>query len=420
MPLAYDIRPKTLNEYIGQEHIVGPNGAITKMLNAGRVTNIILYGPPGTGKTTLASIIANELNLPFYKVNASTAGIADLRDIIASTEKHNQTQAILFVDEVHLFKKNIQQFLLDYIEAGQIILIGSTAENPFFTIHKAILSRCNVFQLKELSHQNIVDGLNRAFDFLVQKYQDFAIQKDESIIEGIAELSNGDMRSALNKLELIFLSSVDTNSKTINFVVDNVSDDLKVRVLRYDRDGDDHYDTLSAFMKSLRGSDVNAAIHYLARLIKAEDLQGICRRLMCSASEDIGMANPQAVQIVNACVENALRLGLPEARLPLAHATVFLALSPKSNSVIDAIDNALHDLDHVDTGDIPKHLRDAHYSGAKTFGHGIQYKYPHDYPNDYVEQQYLPDSIKNKKYYQAKLNKTEQSYKDYWDKVKNK
>lgn len=418
MPLAYDIRPKTLTEYIGQEHIVGTNGAITKMLKSGKVTNIILYGPPGTGKTTLASIIANELNLPFYKVNASTAGIADLRDIIASTEKSNQAQAILFVDEVHLFKKNIQQFLLDYIEAGKIILIGSTAENPFFTIHKAILSRCNVFQLKELSHQNVVDGLNRAFDFLVQNYNDFVINKDDNIIDGIAELSNGDMRSALNKLELVFLASVDTNSKTINFVMENVSDDLKVRVLRYDRDGDDHYDTLSAFMKSLRGSDVNAAIHYLARLIKAEDLQGICRRLMCSASEDIGMANPQAVQIVNACVENALRLGLPEARLPLAQATVFLALSPKSDSVINAIDSALYDLDHIDTGDIPKHLRDAHYSGAKTFGHGIQYKYPHSYPNDYVKQQYLPDAIKDKQYYKPKINKTEQSYKDYWDKIK--
>lgn len=420
MPLAHDIRPRTLNEYIGQEHIVGPNGSIYKMLQSKRITNIILYGPPGTGKTTLASIIANELNLPFYKVNASTAGIADLRDIVASLDANNQQQAILFVDEVHLFKKNIQQFLLDYIEAGRLVLIGSTAENPFFTIHKAILSRCNVFQLKELTHQNIVDGLNRAFNVLIKDYEGFNIVKDERVIDGIAELSNGDMRAALNKLEMIFLSCLDTKQQTVNFVIDNISDDLKSHVLRYDRDGDDHYDTLSAFMKSLRGSDVDAAIHYLARLIKADDLQGICRRLMCSASEDIGMANPQAVQVVNACVENALRLGLPEARLPLAHATVFLALSPKSDSVINAIDEALRDIDKIDTGNIPDHLKDAHYSGAKTFGHGTQYKYPHNYPNDYVTQQYLPDAIKCKKYYKPKINKTEQGYKDYWDKIKNK
>ncbi len=420
MPLAFDIRPKTLSEYIGQEHITGPHGAVPKMLRSGKITNIILYGPPGTGKTTLAAILANEFKLPFYKINASAAGIGDLRDIISQSEKNGEDKFILFVDEIHLFKKNIQQFLLDYIESGKVVLIGSTAENPFFTIHKAIVSRCNVFKLNELSHDNIVTGINRGLNYLISQYPDFKVTKDDKVIEGIAEISNGDMRSALNKLELIFYSSLDLENKTIEFIMDNVSDDLKNRVLRYDRDGDDHYDTLSAFMKSLRGSDVNAAIHYLAKLIKAEDLQGICRRLMCSASEDIGMANPQAVQVVNACVENALRLGLPEARLPLAEATVFLALSPKSNSVINAIDAALMDLDKVDVGEIPKHLRDAHYSGAKTFGHGITYKYPHDFDNDWVEQQYLPDAIKDKQYYDPKNNKTEQSYKDYWDRIKKK
>lgn len=418
MPLAFDIRPKTLDEYIGQEHIVGQNGAIPKMIKNKKLTNIILYGPPGTGKTTLAEILATEFELPFYKANASVTNLSDLRDIIAKADKNGEEKFILFVDEIHLFKKNIQQFLLDYIEQGKIVLIGSTAENPFFTIHKAILSRCNVFQLKELTKENIIEGINRGFEYLAKEYGDFEITKDDTVIDVIAEITNGDMRSALNKLELIFFASLDIENKKILFTMDNVSDDLQKRILRYDRDGDDHYDTLSAFMKSLRGSDPDAAIHYLAKLIKAEDLQGICRRLLCSASEDIGMANPQAVQVVNACVNNALQLGLPEARLPLAEATIFLALSPKSNSVINAIDSALFDLDKIDTGEIPKHLRDAHYSGAKTFGHGVEYKYPHNFANDWVEQQYLPDVIKNKKYYIPKENKIEKSYSEYWNKIK--
>lgn len=420
MPLAFDIRPKTLNEYIGQEHIVGHNGAIPKMIKNKKLTNIILYGPPGTGKTTLAEILATEFELPFYKANASVTNLSDLRDIIAKADKNGEEKFILFVDEIHLFKKNIQQFLLDYIEQGKIVLIGSTAENPFFTIHKAILSRCNVFQLKELTKENIIEGINRGFEYLAKEYEDFEITKDDTVIDMIAEITNGDMRSALNKLELIFFASLDIENKKILFTMDNVSDDLQKRILRYDRDGDDHYDTLSAFMKSLRGSDPDAAIHYLAKLIKAEDLQGICRRLLCSASEDIGMANPQAVQVVNACVNNALQLGLPEARLPLAEATIFLALSPKSNSVINAIDSALFDLDKIDTGEIPKHLRDAHYSGAKTFGHGVEYKYPHNFANDWVEQQYLPDAIKSKKYYIPKENKIEKSYSEYWNNIKTK
>ena len=420
MPLAYDIRPKTIKEYIGQEHIVGENGAVQKMLKNKKLTNIILYGPPGVGKTTLAEILANEFELPFYKANASLTNLSDLRDIITKAEKNGEEKFILFVDEIHLFRKNIQQFLLDYIEQGTIVLIGSTAENPFFTIHKAILSRCNVFQLKELTKENIITGIERGFEILCKNYPDFEVTKDIKVIDMIAELVNGDMRSALNRLELVFYASLDTENKKIVFTMDNVSDDLQKRILRYDSDGDDHYDTLSAFMKSLRGSDPDAAIHYLARLIKAEDLQGICRRLLCSASEDIGMANSQAVQVVNACVNNALQLGLPEARLPLAEATIFLALSPKSNSVIDAIDSALSDLERVEVGEIPKHLKDAHYSGAKTFGHGVEYKYPHNFSNDWVEQQYLPDAIKNKRYYSPKDNKIERSYAEYWDKIKKK
>ena len=418
MPLANDLRPKTLSEFIGQEHIVNESGPIQKMIKNKKLTNIIFYGPPGTGKTTLAEILSNEFSLPFYKVNASIANLAELKEIIDESNKKGEAKFILFVDEIHLFRKNIQQFLLDYIEIGKIVLIGSTAENPFFTIHKAILSRCNVFQLKSLSAQEIVSGLKRGFDILIKDYENFTINKEDEVFNVIANVSNGDLRCAINKLELIFLTSLDYNTSTINFTLDNISDETCKRVMRYDSDGDDHYDTLSAFMKSLRGSDPDAAIHYLARLIKAEDLSGICRRLLCSASEDIGLANPQAVQVVKACVDNAMQLGWPEARLPLAEATIFLAMSPKSNSVINAIDTALADIDSIDVGEIPAHLRDAHYAGSKSLGRGIDYKYPHNFENDWVKQQYLPDPIKNKKYYEPKDNKTETAYKNYWDKIK--
>lgn len=418
MPLANDLRPKTLDEYIGQKHIVGENSPVRKMVENKILTNIILYGPPGIGKTTLAEILANEFSLPFYKVNASIASLSELKDIIDLSEKNCENKFILFVDEIHLFRKNIQQFLLDYIEKGKIVLMGSTAENPFFTIHKAILSRCNVFELKPLTREDVLDGLKRGFKILLSKYKDYTVNVDERVFEAIADISNGDLRTAINRLELIFLTTLSFKTKTINFTLDNISDANLKRAMRYDRDGDDHYDTLSAFMKSLRGSDVDASIHYLARLIKAEDLQGICRRLLCSASEDIGLANPQAVQVVNACVNNALQLGFPEARLPLAEATIYLALSPKSNSAYVAINDALADLDKIDVGEIPPHLKDAHYAGAVTLGHGTTYLYPHNYENDYVEQQYLPDVIKDKKYYISKENKTESNFKKYWDEIK--
>lgn len=419
MPLANDIRPKNLDGYIGQKHIVGKNAPVRKMVENKILTNIILYGPPGTGKTTLAEILANEFSLPFYKVNASIANLSELKDIIDLSQRNGEEKFILFVDEIHLFRKNIQQFLLDYIEKGKIVLMGSTAENPYFTIHKAILSRCNIFELKPLSKEDILCGLKYGFKVLISKYKDYTVNVDEKVFETIADVSNGDLRTAINKLELIFLTTLSFKTKTINFTFDNISDSNLKRVMRYDRDGDDHYDTLSAFMKSLRGSDVDAAIHYLARLIKAEDLSGICRRLLCSASEDIGLANPQAVQVVNACVNNAMQLGFPEARLPLAEATIFLALSPKSNSVICAIDDALTDLEKIDVGQIPSHLKDSHYEGAMELGHGNTYLYPHNYKNDYVKQQYLPDEIKDKKYYIPKENKIENNFEKYWNEIKN-
>ena len=418
MPLAYDIRPNTLEEFVGQKHLVGENGPIYKMIKNNRLTNMILYGPPGTGKTTLATILANVFKITFYKINASVANLADLKEIVDSSTTKGEDKILLFVDELHLFKKNIQQYLLDYVENGKIVLIGSTAENPYFTIHKAILSRANVFELKPLSKEDIIVGLKRGVEILKKNNDMLDITIDERIYNAIASISNGDMRCAINKLELIFYTAVDYNTMTVNISTENISDETLKRAIKYDSNGDDHFDTLSAFMKSLRGSDVDAAIHYLARLIVGGDLQGICRRLLCSASEDIGMANPQAVTIVKSCVDNALQLGFPEARLPLAEATIYLALSPKSNSAIIAIDTAINEINLSDVGDIPPHLRDAHYSGAANLGRGIDYKYPHDFKNDWVEQQYLPDAIKDHKYYLPKENKNEQAFKSYWDNIK--
>ena len=419
MPLAADIRPKNLDEFIGQEHLVGSNGAIRKMIENKHLVNIILYGPPGTGKTTLAEILANEFNLPFYKANASVAKLEDLRDIIAESKSKGEYKFILFVDEIHLFNKKIQQFLLDHIETGKIILIGSTAENPYFTVHKAILSRVSAFELKPLTHKDILNGLKRGLDILCKSQEGYDINVNESVLSGIANIANGDMRTAINKLELIFYTSINYNNQTINISEENITDETLKRMLKYDKDGDEHYDTLSAFMKSLRGSDENAAIHYLARLVVAGDLVGICRRLLCSASEDIGLANPQAITIVKACIDAAMQLGFPEARIPLAEATIYLARSPKSNSAISAIDAALNDISYADIDDIPAHLRDSHYSAAPALGRGVNYKYPHNYPNDWVKQEYLPTALKDKKYYIPKDNKNEKAFDDYWNKIKN-
>ena len=420
MPLAHDIRPKNLDEFVGQKHIVGDNGPIRKMIKNNRLSNIIFYGPPGTGKTTLAEILANEFKLPFYKVNASIANLSDLRGILDVADAKGEMKFVLFVDELHLFKKNIQQFLLDYVESGKIVLIGSTAENPYFTIHKAILSRSNVFELKPIDRDDVVSGLKRGLEILKSQNSAFKVVEDEKVLSVIAEISNGDMRCAINKLELIFYTAIDYDTMSVNFTLENISDETVKRVIKYDSDGDEHYDTLSAFMKSLRGSDVDASIHYLARLITAGDLQGICRRLLCSASEDVGLANPQAVVIVKACVDNALQLGFPEARLPLAEATIYLASSPKSNSAINAIDMALEDIRSADIGNIPDHLRDAHYAAAASLGRGVSYKYPHNYPNDWVEQQYLPNTLKDRKYYIPKENKNEKAFEAYWNGVKKK
>ena len=324
------------------------------------------------------------------------------------------------LDEIQALNKKQQQSLLEVIEEGSVTLIASTADNPYFVVYKAILSRSTIFEFKPIQKEDIYIGLKRAINRLKPFYTYESITAEDSALKYISETCNGDMRSALNKLELAFNLGIDIGSNSVNITWDDVVNSSSIKILNYDNKGDDSYSILSAFHKSLRGSDENAALHYLARLIKSQDMQSIIRRLLCVASEDVGLSVPQAITITNACVDSALKLGFPEARLPLAQATVYLARCPKSNSVAEAIDIALYDLDNIETGEIPDHLKDAHYAGAKKLGRGVEYKYPHNYQNNYVKQQYLPDAIKNKKYYKAGNNKNEMAYEHYWNSLKNK
>ena len=324
------------------------------------------------------------------------------------------------LDEIQALNRKQQQSLLEVIEDGSVTLIASTADNPYFVIYKAILSRSTIFEFKPIEKNDIIKGLKRAILKLNDLYTYENIHIEDEAIEYIAQTCNGDMRSALNKLELAFNVGIDIPTNSVKVTLDDVINCSSVKILNYDRGGDDGYSILSAFHKSLRGSDADAAIHYLARLIKAGDIQSITRRLLCVASEDVGLAVPQAITITEACVSAALQLGFPEARIPLAQATIYLAQCPKSNSVTKAIDMAMYDLDNMETGDIPNHLKDAHYESAKKLGRGVEYKYPHNFENNYVEQQYLPNAIKNKKYYIHGNNKNENAFKNYWNVIKNK
>ncbi|MEG1408802.1 MAG: replication-associated recombination protein A [Terrisporobacter sp.] len=420
-PLADRLRPKDINDMVGQSHIIGKGKIINKILENNTIPNMILYGPPGTGKTTLANIIANITNKKYIKLNAVNCGVKEIKDAIDSSRQDlfSYNGIVLMLDEIQALNRKQQQSLLEVIEDGSITLIASTADNPYFVVYKAILSRSTIFEFKTIERKDIIKGLNNAVKKLYELYTYENINVEDDALEYIADTCNGDMRSALNKLELVFNLGVDILSNSVNMTLDNAINCSGVKMLNYDRKGDDGYSILSAFHKSLRGSDADAAIHYLARLIKAGDIQAITRRLLCVASEDIGLAVPQAITITEACVSAALQLGLPEGRIPLAQATIYLATCPKSNSVITAIDMALNDLDNIETGDIPIHLKDAHYAGAKKLGRGVEYKYPHNYPYNYVEQQYLPDAIKDKKYYIPNKNKNEIAFETYWNNLKN-
>ncbi len=421
-PLADRLRPETIDEVVGQEHLVGEGGILRSILEQNEVPNMIFYGPSGIGKTTIANIIAKKTGKTLRKLNATSASVSDIKDIISSLDTFLAPNGVLlYLDEIQNFNKKQQQSLLEFMENGKITLIASTTENPYFYIYNAVLSRSVVFEFLPIEEKDIKKALFRAADILKNEdYKDFKIEIADDAYNHISKTCGGDVRKALNSLELCFLATPADKNKKIAITESIAESATQKKVLRYDKDGDNHYDILSAFQKSIRGSDPDAAIYYLARILSAGDMISACRRLMVIASEDIGLAYPQAIGVVKSCVDAAWQLGMPEARIPLAEATILLATSPKSNSAICAIDNAMADIAAMDTGTIPEHLQDSHYSGAEKMGHGIGYKYPHSYPEHYVKQQYLPNKIKNKIYYEYGDNKIESASKEYWKKIKGK
>lgn len=414
-PLADRIRPQSIDEMVGQKHILGEGRALYNILKNKKIPNMIFYGPSGVGKTTLARIIAQESGMRLHKLNATHCSTADMREVFSESDSLlGQDGILLYLDEIQYLNKKQQQSLLEYIENGKVTLIASTTENPYFYVYNAILSRCTVFEFKSITKEEILPAIIRAFEKMGEDTEE-NITVEDGVCELIAAACGGDVRKSINAVELCVLSAVDgVVTKEIARQVSQKSS------MKYDRDGDEHYDILSAFQKSIRGSDENAALHYLARLVEAGDLISPCRRLLVIACEDIGLSYPQAISVVKACVDSATQLGFPEARIPLAQAVIFLCTCPKSNSAIMAIDKALSDLKSGIDTQIPAHLRDAHYSGAEKMGRGLTYKYPHTYPNHYVEQQYLPDAIKDRVYYEFGENKNEMAAKMYRDKIKGK
>lgn len=413
MPLADSIRPQTLDEVVGQKHILGAGKPLRHIIESGKIPNMIFYGSSGIGKTTVANIIANSTDMNLYKLNGTNCSTADIKDIISSGGNFSFGKGtLLYLDEIQYLNKRQQQSLLEYIENGEITLIASTTENPYFYIYNAILSRSTVFEFKPVDKEDIIPALKRAFEIAKNEMQ-LEYTVEEAVYEHIAIGCGGDVRKAINTVELCMLSA---NGGKIDLELARQL--TQKSSMKYDRNGDQHYDILSAFQKSIRGSDENAALHYLARLIAADDLPSICRRLLVIAAEDVGLAFPNAIAITKACVDSALQLGFPEARIPLAEAVILLATSPKSNSAYNAIDMALADIERGNTGDFPRHLQNKHYDGEGAAVKGQHYLYPHDYPNHYVEQQYLPDNIRDRVYYKYGDNKFEQGSYEYWKKIK--
>lgn len=415
-PLAFRMRPRSIEEIIGQEHLVAEGKIIHRMVKAKQLSSMILYGPPGIGKTSIASAIAGSTSYAFRTLNAVTNNKKDME--VVAAEAKMSGKVILLLDEVHRLDKGKQDFLLPYLENGMITLIGATTSNPYHAINPAIRSRCQIFELKPLSVENIKEALLRALGDSEYGLGEKHVNISEDALTHFATASNGDVRSSLNALELAVLSTEPDDSGIIRIDLQSAEECMQRKSLSHDKDGDAHYDVLSAFQKSIRGSDVNAALHYLGRLIEAGDLQSIARRMIVIAYEDIGLASPQAGARTLAAIETAERIGFPEARIPLANAVIELCLSPKSNSAIMAIDAALADIRAGRSGEVPDHLKDAHYKGAKELGRGIEYKYPHDYEGGWVKQQYLPDRLKNKTYYEPKkTGKFEQALATIYNKI---
>ncbi|WP_269774730.1 replication-associated recombination protein A [Bacillus siamensis] len=418
-PLAYRMRPANIEDIIGQEHLVKEDKIIGRMVRAKHLSSMILYGPPGIGKTSIATAIAGSTSIAFRKLNAVIHNKKDMEIVVQEAKMSGQV--ILILDEVHRLDKGKQDFLLPYLENGMIILIGATTANPYHAINPAIRSRTQIFELEPLTPDLIKQALKRALTDEHRGLGSYSVSVDDDAMDHFAQGCGGDVRSALNALELAVLSTKESSDGTIRITRETAEECLQKKSYTHDKDGDAHYDVLSAFQKSIRGSDANAALHYLARLIEAGDLESISRRLLVIAYEDIGLASPQAGPRVLSAIQTAERIGFPEARIPLANAIIELCLSPKSNSAISAVDEALKDIRAGKIGDVPKHLKDAHYKGAQELGRGIGYQYPHDFENGWVEQQYLPDPLKNKQYYKPKqTGKFEAAIKQVYEKLMKK
>ncbi len=416
-PLAQKIRPQNLNEVVGQKHIIGEGKPLRNIIESGELPNLVFYGPSGVGKTTVANIIAKATNRKFCKLNGTTAGTADIKAIVAQLDTFEAINGVLlYLDEIQYFNKKQQQTLLEYIESGKITLIASTTENPYFYVYNAILSRSTVFEFKAVDPEEIELAVKRAFD-ISSKERNCTISVDDETVKYISTACGGDVRKAMNAVELCVLSTREKDGQ-IAIDLDTAKQLTQRSAMKYDKDGDEHYDIISAFQKSMRGSDPDAAIHYLARLLEAGDLPSACRRLLVCACEDVGLAYPMIIPIVKAAVDTALMVGLPEARIPLADAVILVCNSPKSTSGHDAINAAMADVARGKSGPIPRTLQNKHFDGDDVAVKGQFYEYPHAYPNHWVKQQYLPDVLKDVKYYEFGDNKNEQAAKEYWKRVK--
>ena len=420
-PLASRLRPRTLDEVVGQQHIVGKDKLLYRAIQADKLGSIIFYGPPGTGKTTLAKVIAHTTSAEFKQINATVAGKKDMEQVVNEAKEllgMYRKKTILFIDEIHRFNKGQQDYLLPFVEDGTITLIGATTENPYFEVNGALISRSSVFELKSLEKEDIRTLLKRAVYDENKGMGSFHAEIDEDALEFLADVSGGDARSALNAIELGVLTTERSEDGKIHITLDVASECIQKRVVRYDKGGDNHYDTISAFIKSMRGSDPDAAVYYLAKMLYAgEDIKFIARRIMICAAEDVGNADPVALTVAVSAAQAVERIGMPEAQIILSQAVLYVATAPKSNSAVNAIFAANENVRQYKTT-VPSHLQDAHYKGSKNLGHGIGYKYAHDYPNHYVEQQYLPDEIKNARFYEPSDLGYEKQIKEHLQKLR--
>ena len=423
-PLASRLRPTTLDEVVGQQHIIGKEKLLYRAIKADKLSSIIFYGPPGTGKTTLAKVIANTTSADFTQINATSAGKKDMEEVI-SQAKNNQgmygKKTILFIDEIHRFNKGQQDYLLPFVEDGTIILIGATTENPYFEVNGALLSRSVIFELKKLTKEDLRTLLLRAVNDKEKGMGSYHAKIDEDALEFLSDVANGDARAALTAIELGILTTERSEDGIIHITLDVASECIQKRVISYDKTGDNHYDTISAFIKSMRGSDPDAAVYYLARMLYAgEDIKFIARRMMILASEDIGNADPMALVVATSAAQAVERIGMPEAQIILSQAVTYLASAPKSNAACNAIFSAMETVKHTKTPSVPAHLQDAHYKSAERLGHGLGYKYPHDFPNHYVTQQYLPDGLTDRKFYEPSENGYEKKIREYFNMIHQK